>query len=132
MLKPPRTALLAGALLVLVTVFAAVALWSTSPPPPLSCAPEEVRMVDGVAVCGLDGGAPRPGQLLALGGKLPLNRASAEDLAALPKIGPALAAEIVAERERLGGFSSWDDVDGVAGVGPALLDLLKEHAVLTR
>ena len=55
---------------------------------------------------------------------LDLNRASAEELEALPGIGPALAARIVAaRRERL--FTSVEDLDRVPGIGPATLQRLR-------
>lgn len=49
---------------------------------------------------------------------LDLNRATAEDLARLPGIGPRRAARIVARRDALGGrFRSPDDLASVPGVG---------------
>jgi competence protein ComEA len=65
--------------------------------------------------------------LLALGGRLDLNTASEEDLAAVPGVGPALARALVQARTGSGGFGSWDAVDGVPGVGPAKLALLQAH-----
>lgn len=57
---------------------------------------------------------------------LDVNRASADDLDALPGIGPRLAARIVATREALGGrFASPDDLARVPGLGPRRLAVLR-------
>jgi competence protein ComEA len=53
-----------------------------------------------------------------------VNRASAEELATLPGIGPRLADAIVAERRRNGPFRSPDDLQRVRGIGPALVTRL--------
>ena len=93
--------------------------------PALDCLPDQVHLgPDGVARCGP--GAPlAAGARLTVGAPLDLNRATAEDLALLPGVGPALAKAIVEERTRRGGFKSWDEVDAVPGVGPARIDTLK-------
>lgn len=74
--------------------------------------------------CRGDPGPPRdlsgPERVL-LGLPLDPNRASAEDLAAVPGLSPRLAAEIVADRERRGPFRRVDDIDRVRGIGPARL-----------
>ena len=46
--------------------------------------------------------------------------ATAEELDALPRIGPALAARIVADRDSLGPFGSLEALQRVRGIGPAL------------
>jgi competence protein ComEA len=51
-----------------------------------------------------------------------LNRATAEDLAAVPGIGPGLAAEVVREREEHGPFGSAESLRRVRGIGPARLE----------
>ena len=56
---------------------------------------------------------------------LDVNRATVEELTALPGIGPALAARIVDHREANGPFSSLDDLDAVSGVGPSLLSQIE-------
>jgi competence protein ComEA len=49
-----------------------------------------------------------------------INRASAEELAALPGIGPALAARIVEHRTAHGAFATMDDLGEVPGIGSAM------------
>jgi competence protein ComEA len=70
---------------------------------------------------------PRPSEPAA---PIDLNRASAAALETLSGVGPALAARIIAWRDSAGGFKSWDDVDRVRGIGPALLAKLKLAARL--
>jgi len=54
-----------------------------------------------------------------------LNTATQAELETLPRIGPALAAEIIAYREANGGFTSIADLDNVAGIGAATLEGLR-------
>jgi competence protein ComEA len=54
-----------------------------------------------------------------------VNRATAAELTALPGIGPALAARIVASRETEGPFRTADDLLRVAGIGPAKLEAIR-------
>ena len=58
-------------------------------------------------------------------GKVDLNRAGAEELASLPRIGPALARRIVEDRAANGPYRSVSDLDRVRGVGPALLAAIR-------
>jgi competence ComEA-like helix-hairpin-helix protein len=61
-----------------------------------------------------------PGELRALlGWPIALAHASAQDLEALPGIGPRRAAAIVREREVGGPFERAADLARVAGLGPA-------------
>lgn len=63
--------------------------------------------------------AERRSRPLAPGELIDPNTAGEEDLDRLPGIGPALAARIVAERERGGPFHSLADLERVPGIGPA-------------
>jgi competence ComEA-like helix-hairpin-helix protein len=56
------------------------------------------------------------------GEKIDVNRASAQELERLPRVGPALAAQIVRYRERHGPIGSLAALDSVAGIGPAMLE----------
>ena len=59
-----------------------------------------------------------------------INEISSADLQKVPGVGPVLAARLVARRDSLRRFSSWQQVDEVAGVGPAMLSRLKEKLVI--
>jgi competence protein ComEA len=54
-----------------------------------------------------------------------LNSADAEQLDALPGIGPSTAAKIIAYRQEHGAFHSLAELDGVSGIGPSKLAQLK-------
>ncbi len=58
-----------------------------------------------------------------------LSSGTAEQLETLPRIGPALAARIIAYRQAHGGFSSVDDLGQVGGIGPKTLAGLKDLVV---
>ena len=58
-------------------------------------------------------------------GPVDLNRATVDDLDALPGVGPATAAAIVAYRDTHGPFSSVDDLLDVRGIGPAKLEAIR-------
>ncbi|MGA7577250.1 MAG: ComEA family DNA-binding protein [Desulfobaccales bacterium] len=68
--------------------------------------------------------------LLTLGLPLELNTASADDLAAIPGVGPALAQAIVSYRTTYGPFRTIDDLLKVSGVGPKKLENLRPHLVI--
>ena len=57
--------------------------------------------------------------------KVGLNSATANDLAALPGLGPGRAAAIVAYRESHGPFASIEGLTAVAGIGPATVGKLR-------
>lgn len=65
---------------------------------------------------------------LAKGETVDLDRAPAEEIARMPRIGPALAARIVDDREASGPFGSLEGLDRVNGVGPGLLAAIKSYA----
>lgn len=62
------------------------------------------------------------------GGAVDLNRASAAELEDLPGIGPALAQRIIAWRETEGPFGAVDDLLAVSGIGPSVLEGLRDRA----
>jgi len=59
--------------------------------------------------------------------RIDVDRASAAELARLPRVGLALAKRIVADREARGPFGSPAGLDRVSGVGPGLLAALGPH-----
>ncbi len=73
-----------------------------------------------------------PARVARRTGPVDLNRAGAEELEGLPRIGPALAARIVEHRDRHGPFSSVSALDEVRGVGPAVLRALEGHVIVTQ
>lgn len=58
-------------------------------------------------------------------GRVNLNTADAAALDTLPRIGPALAARIIAWREANGGFRSVEDLLDVGGIGSTTLEGLR-------
>ena len=59
--------------------------------------------------------------------RIDADRASAEELARLPRVGLALAKKIVADREARGPFGGPAGLDRVPGVGPGLLAAIGPH-----
>lgn len=57
-----------------------------------------------------------------------INSASAAQLAALPNIGPAIAARIAADRQSYGPYESLDALDRVPGIGPRTIDSVRPYA----
>ena len=81
---------------------------------PKACAKPSQQ--DGMLLC--DGtGAPLRGQAWLVGSTLDVNRASRQNLEALPKIGPAIAEAIIAFRDSRGGFQSLEELREVSGIG---------------
>jgi competence protein ComEA len=64
---------------------------------------------------------------LAEGERIDADRASALELARLPKVGPALARTIVAYREKNGAFGGLEALDAVPGLGPGLMAAIGPH-----
>lgn len=62
--------------------------------------------------------------------KLNLNSATAQELAAVPAIGPELAKRIVEHRSDLGDLKSLDELLEVKGVTPEMLDKIKEDVTV--
>jgi len=125
-------------------------------PPSMSREPRAVLLLLGLAVLGHVArymlGRPRdpPGQLLSTapraadplqhrdraerlarplgaGETVDLNRADAEEIARLPRIGMSLAKRITEDRTVRGPFRGLDDLDRVPGIGPSLLAQLADR-----
>lgn len=58
-------------------------------------------------------------------GPVSLSTATAEQLDALPGIGPVTAQKIIDYRTAHGAFRSVDELDAISGIGPAKLDQLR-------
>jgi competence ComEA-like helix-hairpin-helix protein len=71
--------------------------------------------------------AMRQGRPLAPGEQIDVDRATAGEVARLPKVGPRLAKTIVADRQAHGLFGSLGGLDRVAGIGPGLLKAIGPH-----
>lgn len=81
------------------------------------------------------GGSPRPAGDPGAGSgadaaPVDLNRATAVELEALPGVGPATAAAIVEHRDRVGAFTSVDQLLDVRGIGPAKLEQLRSRVTV--
>ncbi len=90
------------------------------------------RLQDGMRVYVPFRGTPTPVMQisttipLSTGERININTASAETLETLPHIGPTLAQRIVAYRAQHGPFQSIDDLVAVKGIGPNLLDDIRD------
>jgi competence protein ComEA len=78
---------------------------------------------------------PRPGERagrekVVPAARLDLNRAAPADLAALPGIGPALAARIVEYRQAVGPFPRVEALRGVPGIGPRRYERIAPHLLV--
>jgi competence protein ComEA len=73
----------------------------------------------------LHGAAAAGGSAPSSTAPLDLNTASAEQLDALPGVGPATAQKIIDYRQAHGPFRSIDELEGVPGIGPSKLAQLK-------
>ena len=59
-----------------------------------------------------------------------VNAATEEELATLPGIGEALASRIVAYRAQHGPFARIEDLDAVSGIGPSLIERIRDLATV--
>lgn len=82
-----------------------------------------LRAGDQILVPGPGEGAPG---VPSDGGLIALNRASAQDLEALPGVGPVLAERIVAFRDANGPFSTVEDLLQVPGIGETKLASIRD------
>ncbi|MBW6468902.1 MAG: ComEA family DNA-binding protein [Coriobacteriia bacterium] len=84
---------------------------------------EEVEA--GVAPPGVAAAGAAP-NAAAGGGGVDINTATAGELEALPGVGPATAAKIIAEREANGPFAAPEDLMRVAGIGEKKFEALRD------
>ncbi len=64
--------------------------------------------------------------------KVNINRADAEELVTLKRIGPTVAARIVEYRVKNGPFKNPEDIMKVKGVGAKQFELIKDRIVAGR
>lgn len=106
-----------GALAFALAAMVGLGVWRAVPASPAERLEPDAR--------GLSSGARR-----VLGLPIDINLASAGELEALPGVGPALAARIVAFRQAHGRFATLDEVERVPGIGPGKLRLLQGRAAV--
>jgi competence protein ComEA len=61
-----------------------------------------------------------------IGGKVNLNTADTATLETLPRVGPAMAARIIAWRDENGRFASVEDLKSVSGIGDKTFEAMRE------
>ncbi len=84
----------------------------------------------GTETQGMDLAALSGAHRILLGLPIELNTAAAGDLQAIPGIGPALSKRITDYRLLQGGFSRWQDLTEVKGIGPKRLALMRPYLSL--
>jgi competence ComEA-like helix-hairpin-helix protein len=94
----------------------------TAPPGELGYRPAAEARPSRDSVVARAGRLSRP---LAAGERVDPDQAPAEELARLPRVGPGLAARIVADRAARGPFGSLDALGRVPGIGPTTLEGLR-------
>jgi competence protein ComEA len=65
------------------------------------------------------------------GGPVDVDRAQEWEILSLPKVGPALAHRILANRDSLGPFGSIDELRRVKGVGDAVVDAITPYVTFS-
>jgi competence protein ComEA len=71
--------------------------------------------------------APQPQGQAAPEAKVNINTASAEELTALPGIGPSYAQRIVEHREKNGPFKRLEDLLSVRGIGDKTFERIRDR-----
>jgi len=99
---------------------------TTTPP---ATEPERPAAEPSLATASSPPGSPSrpPPEAPPGGGSVDPNRAGVEELVALPGIGPALAARIVADRTARGPYRTPEDLLRVPGIGPATLVRIRDR-----
>jgi comEA protein len=82
----------------------------------------EIPSPDSVAVGGIG--------KKTLVGRIDINSASAEELATLPRIGPATAQRIIEFREKNGPFRSIEEITKVKRIGPKTFERIKNNITI--
>jgi competence protein ComEA len=90
-------------------------------------APGKIDSFEGGSVPDVGGGT---GAGLAGSGLININKASKEELTALPGIGNATAEKIVKYREEHGGFKNLEDIMKVSGIKDKLFSRIREYITI--
>ncbi len=103
---------------------------------PAAAAPGDVALapIDTPPRSGLQATARAAARLarpLAPGERVDLDRADVTEITRLPRVGPALAQRIVAWRATHGPIGSLARLDSVPGVGPGLLEALRQFVTFS-
>ena len=120
-----RSFLIKGAMLV-ATV--AVVLWIGWPVPkeePRQAKPEQPIATQAPAAWPVTAAAPAKAEP-----KVNLNRASADELQALPGVGPVLAQRMVEWRKAHGRYRTVDDLQEVKGIGKKRMEQLRSFVTV--
>ena len=75
--------------------------------------------------------APAPKPAATAAAPVNLNTATAEQLAAIPGVGPKMAERIIDYRQKNGGFKKVEDLMNVSGVGEKSFLKMKPHITVT-
>lgn len=111
----------------LVVLSAGVRLFRSEPPVvPADAAGLDLAAYRARAQGALDARG-KPARPLAAGERVAVNRADADELKRLPGVGAGLAARIVEERRRSGGFRTASDLTRVSGIGTRTAGALAKH-----
>ena len=100
-------------------------------PPGASAIAPELRGADPARQAALSRRAEEMERPLSPGERVDVDRAAADELARLPRIGPKLARRIAEEREAHGPFGSLEGLGRVPGIGPALRAGLEHSATFS-
>lgn len=74
----------------------------------------------------------QPAQMQEVSAKVDINTATAEQLEALPGIGPSIAGSIVKHREMQGPFKSIEDLKSVKGIGEKKFAAIQDKITVTQ
>jgi competence protein ComEA len=77
------------------------------------------------------GGAVREAVAESVPPRVDLDVATAAEIERLPRIGPALARRVVADRESLGAFGSLAGLDRVRGIGPGVAAAIRPYVTFS-
>lgn len=87
------------------------------------------EVVDGEQI--IVGGLAAEGEgATAADGRISINRATADELQSLPRVGPAVSAAIIAHRDQHGPFTDIEQLEDVSGIGPAMMEQLRDLVTL--